>query len=157
MAYDESQFIMTNFDLLDNEEFLRKNRCKYILYLLIRRSSVRKPHKGDLGLYKNFWKKGYVAASRPVSKLAELLGYKSSSSVRKWIDELVRDKVFVLGEVYVNPGRPQNVFILGIHNSAPKPDYKEYFYIDNPGLIDEFGIGGMVDFYKLLKSGSSKC
>ena len=153
----DGQFIKTGFGLLENEDFLKNNRCKYMLYLLIRKFSVRKPFIGDLGLHKNFWEKGYIAASKPISKLASMLGYKSSSSIRKWINELVEDKALVLEEVYTKPGRPQNVFILGIHNACPKKDYKEYYYIDEPELITEFGVKGMVDFYKLLKTSTSKC
>lgn len=151
------QFIKTNFDLLENEEFLKNNRCRYVLYLLIRRFAVREPFKGDLGLHKNLWKKGYIASSKSVSTLSRLFGYKSSSSIRKWIEELVTEKTIVLDDVHTKPGRPQHVFILGIHNAMSGEDYKEHFYIDNPEFIDEFGVKGMVDFYKLLKTNTSKC
>ena len=151
------QFIKTNFDSLENKEFLKNNRCKYVLYLLIRKFAVREPYNGDLGLHKNFWKKGYIASSRSVYTLAKMFGYKSSSSIRKWVKELIIEKAIVLDEVYTRPGRPQHVFILGIHNAMSREDYKEYYYMDNPELIEEFGVEGMVDFYKLLKTGTSKC
>ena len=151
------QFIKTYFNLLTNGDFLIRNRCKYVLYLLTRRFIVRDPYEGDLGLHKNFWKRGYLASSRSVRCLSKLFGYSSSSSIRKWLLELEAEKSVVLKDVHVRPGRPQHIFIFGVHNGMPGEDYREYYYIDRPELIDEYGVDNIVDFYKLLKSGTSKC
>jgi hypothetical protein len=155
MSENEDQYIKTGFSLIDNDAFLLNNRSRYVMYLLMRRFAVRKSFNGDLNLHKNYWKNGYIAASKPTSFLARKMGYKSDSTVRKWIKELVENKMIVLSETHTNPGKPQNVFILGIHNAGEGKEYKEYFYIDWPELIDEFGVSGMVDFYKLLRKGGS--
>lgn len=151
------QFIKTHFSLLANRDFLIKNRCKYVLYLLTRKFIVREPFEGDLGLHKNFWKKGYLASSKSVGCLSKLFGYNSSSSIRAWLSELEAEKEIVLKNVHVKPGRPQHVFIFGVHNGMSGGDYREYYYIDRPELIDEYGVDNIVDFYKLLKSGTSNC
>jgi len=152
MSEYNDQFIKTNFSLLTNKEFLIKNRCKYTLYLLARKSIIREPYDGDLNLYKNFWKKGYLAASRSVRYLAKQFGYSNSnSSVRTWIKELENDKTIILRSVKVGAGRPQNIFVFGVHNGMMGDDYREYFYIDMPELINVCGVDTIVDFYKIQK------
>lgn len=156
MSGDRDQFIKTNFELLHDREFLKRNRCKYMLNLLIRESIVRRPFRGDLNLYKDHWKKGYLSASRPTRYLAECFGYKSTCLIRKWIKELEEEKAFILEKIHVGRGKPQHLFIFGIHNSLSDKEYEEYFYIDHPELIVTYGMNNTDGFRKLLESSALK-
>lgn len=129
---NKNQFIKTDFDLLDNKYFLKIYRSKYILYLLIRRYVVREYFKGDLGLYRNYWKKGFLASTKSLRWLAKQLGYRNynQEQVRRWIKALEQEELIQTNKINVGHKEQQNIFILGTHNSGSDRDYREYYFID---------------------------
>lgn len=128
----KNQFVKTDFDLLGNQHFLKIYRSKYILYLLIRRYVIREHFEGDLGLYENYWKRGVLASTKSLRWLAERLGYRKyyQERVRQWIKTLEQEGLIQISGIDVGRREPQNVFILGTHNSGSERDYREYYFID---------------------------
>lgn len=126
----EDQFIMTHFKELDDKELLKGYRSPFLLYLKIRSYIVRAPFEGDLGLYEKYWKKGVLASTRSLIKLANDFGYsrKRHEQIRRWVHKLVEDGFIKLDSVDVGKEKNQFVFVFGKHNSGADNDYKEYFF-----------------------------
>lgn len=156
---EKEQFVQTGFELLDNDSFLVKHRSKYVLYLLMRRYVVRKPHDGDLDLHKKYWRNGMLVCSKPLNLFARKFGYKkckskktgkyyyAHSQIRKWIEELKTDRMVKINHVDVGKQYDQWVYILGCHNSLSEKEYKEYYYVDNQTIYYEDPNKTMIELY----------
>ena len=103
-----------------------------MLYLLIRRYVVREHFEGDLNLYENYWKKGILAATKSLRWLAKRFGYRKhyQEQIRQWIKALEQEGLIQINRINVGRKKPQNIFILGSHNSESERDYREYYFID---------------------------
>lgn len=132
---DRGQFVKVDFDLLDNEEFLRKYKSKHMLYLLLRRYIVRRPFNGDLGLHEHFWKNELLASSKSVRWLARKFDMKKTNTIEKWLKELKGDGIFETEKVDVGNHIPQTVYIFGKHNSGAEDDYREDYFVTDRFLL----------------------
>ncbi len=124
------QFVKTYFDLLDGEEFRRKYKSKWLLYEYMKRFIVREHFPGDLGLYENYWKKGFLAMTKSQRQLAKKFGMKNTNTIDSWLDQLEADHAFEKDKVDVGKPEPQDVYILGIHEMDGN-EHREYYYIDD--------------------------
>ncbi len=134
----DRQFVRTYFDLIDSDEFRRKYKSKWLLYEYMKRFIVRKPFEGDLGLYENHWKKGFLAMTRSIRWLAKKFGMKKTNTIAGWLNELEADHAFEKDEVDVGKPEPQTVYILGTHE-MDGDEYREYYYIDDFAELFPFG------------------
>jgi hypothetical protein len=51
--------------------------------------------------------------------------------VIKWVKELEEDGAVIIKCVNLGNKKKQNVYVLGTHNGAPRPDYRESYFLDN--------------------------
>lgn len=125
-----NQFIMLDFEDLDNPEFMAFVRSsEFSTYLVMRRYIWRsdKPHR--LGLHE-YYAQGLLASAISREKISEALGGVSPRQVTRDINSLI-DRGIVKS---VNTGRC-NVFILGKWGRDPEENvYYEYFYADKLGV-----------------------
>lgn len=127
MSYN-NQFVSFGFNLIDDDCFMKKYKNAVPLIITMRRYIVRQKFKGDLGLHE-YWKKGYLACSKSYRQLANRTEL-SKTSVAKWIKMLEKDGALVIEKVKIRSDRIQNVYVLGTHNGAPKPEYREYYFLE---------------------------
>lgn len=124
------QFLMLDFDDLDNPEFMAFVRSpEFSTYLTMRRYVWRsdKPHR--LGLHE-YYAQGLLASAISREKIAEALGGVSPRQVTRDINSLIERGIVKS----VNTGRC-NVFILGKWGRDPDENvYYEYFYADKLGV-----------------------
>lgn len=125
-----SQFIMLDFEDLDNPEFMAFVRSsEFSTYLVMRRYIWRsdKPHR--LGL-QEYYAQGLLASAISREKISEALGGVSPRQVTRDINSLIERGIVKS----VNTGRC-NVFILGKWGRDPDENvYYEYFYADKLGV-----------------------
>ncbi|MHB1356196.1 MAG: hypothetical protein ACYCZF_09505 [Anaerolineae bacterium] len=125
-----SQFIMLDFEDLDNPEFMAFVRSsEFSTYLIMRRYIWRsdKPHR--LGLHE-YYAQGLLASAISREKISEALGVVSPRQITRDINSLIERGIVKS----VNTGRC-NVFILGKWGRDPDENvYYEYFYADKLGV-----------------------
>lgn len=120
------QFIMLDFEDLDNPEFMEFVRSpEFSTYLVMRRYVWRSdiPHRLRLHEY---YDRGLLASAISRGKIADCLGGVSARQVSRDINSLIKRDIIKS----VNTGRG-NVFILGKWGRDPEEDiYYEYFFLD---------------------------
>lgn len=120
------QFIMLDFEDLDNPEFMEFIRSpEFSTYLIMRRYVWRSdiPHRLRLHEY---YDRGLLASAISREKIAESLGGVSARQVSRDINALIKRDIVKS----VNTGRG-NVFILGKWARDQEEDiYYEYFFLD---------------------------
>jgi len=111
------QFARITFKALDDPEWLKANRNKTTIYLLLQRYVCRGQMANDKDdLYNRYFKQGKLVTSVSEQKLADLLGYKNGSrgSVQRWLDELEKEGAFSVVRVKrPTPMKPKKIFVLG--------------------------------------------
>jgi hypothetical protein len=120
-----------SFEAINDDQFLKTYKSKLTLYFLIKSCVIRKKHDWDfLNIQRKYWKNGYLACSKSYSWLAKKLDC-SKSTVIKWVKELEEDGAVIIKCVNLGNKKKQNVYVLGTHNGAPRPDYRESYFLDN--------------------------
>ena len=123
--FEIKQWLPVSHDLLRNKEYLIDNRSRTTFYQLLCSRIVRAPMKhDDLGIYKNYYKKYFLACNISVETLAGLFGYKGNNVITKWIKELIERKYIIVDKMKLEGQRERSVYILGVHNNV-----KEYLFI----------------------------
>ena len=120
------QFIMLDFEDLDNPEFMEFVRSpEFSTYLIMRRYVWRSKKTHSLGLHE-YYASGLLASALSRGKLAKSLGGVSSRQMTRDINALLKRQV--IKSVVTGRG---NVFILG-RWAVDKEDqvYYEYFFLD---------------------------
>ena len=120
------QFIMLDFEDLDNPEFMEFVRSpEFSTYLIMRRYVWRSKKTHSLGLHE-YYASGLLASALSRGKLAQSLGGVSSRQMTRDINALLKRRV--IKSVVTGRG---NVFILG-RWAVDKEDqvYYEYFFLD---------------------------
>ena len=120
------QFIMLDFEDLDNPEFMAFVRSpEFSTYLVMRRYVWRSDIPHSLQLHE-YYAQGLLACALNREKLAESLGGVSARQVTRDINALVKRGIVKA----VGTGRG-NIFILGKWGRDPEEDvYYEYFFLD---------------------------
>ena len=101
---------------LNNQEFRVKYRNKLTLYCFLRSTAARINPKADAStiqqrVYDHFNPKIAVSWSYP--QLAKFFGYKGTTIIKQWIDELWSEGAFEIEHLNVGKPEPQNVYIIG--------------------------------------------
>ena len=120
------QFIMLDFEDLDNPEFMGFVRApEFSTYLVLRRYVWRSATPHRLRLHE-YYAQGLLASALSRDKIAECLGSVSPRQVTRDINALISRGIIKS----VETGRG-NVFILGKWGRDPEENvYYEYFYLD---------------------------
>ena len=128
------QFIMLDFEDLDNPEFMEFVRSpEFSTYLVMRRYVWRSDLPHSLQLHK-YYAQGLLACALNRDKLAASLGGVSARQVTRDINSLVNRGIIKA----VGTGRG-NIFILGKWGRDAEEDiYYEYFFLDRlQGRLDK--------------------
>ena len=120
------QFILLDFEDLDNPEFMEFVRSpEFSTYLILRRYIWRSDKPHSLGLHE-YYAKGLLACALSREKLAEALGGISARQVTRDINALL--KRGIIKSIVTGRG---NVFILGKWARDEEDQvYYEYFFLD---------------------------
>lgn len=120
------QFILVDFEDLDNPEFMEFVRSpEFSTYLLLRRHVWRSDKPHSLGLHE-YYAQGHLASSLSREKIAESLGGVTPRTVTKDINALIQRGVIKS----ITTGRG-NIFILGKWAVDEEEGvYYEYFFLD---------------------------
>jgi len=127
------QFILLDFEDLDNPEFMEFVRSpEFSTYLIMRRYIWRSEKPHTMGLHE-YYAQGLLACSIEREKIAEALGGVTIATVSKDITALVKRQVIRA----IRTGR-QNIYILGKWAIDAEDDvYYEYFFLDRlQGSLD---------------------
>lgn len=120
------QFILVDFEDLDNPEFMGFVRSpEFSTYLLLRRHVWRSDKPHGMGLHE-YYAQGFLASSLSREKIAESLGGVTPRTVTKDINALIQRGVIKS----ITTGRG-NIFILGKWAIDEEEGiYYEYFFLD---------------------------
>lgn len=120
------QFILVDFEDLDNPEFMEFVRSpEFSTYLLLRRYVWRSDKPHGLGLHE-YYAQGHLASSLSRERIAESLGGVTPRTVTKDINALIQRGVIKS----ITTGRG-NIFILGKWAVDEEEGvYYEYFFLD---------------------------
>jgi len=151
-------YINIKFDLLDNDEFLKMFKGKFMFYCKSRRYIARynnneygNGHGSNNWVHTNYWKNGLLASCRSLEFYAKKLGV-SKNTIPKWINELKDLGVIAVDKIGVGR-KAKYVLIFGEHNMGVGKLYKEKFYVNDPKRyhkMDEYVTRRMkeIDHYK---------
>ena len=107
---------MVDFEMLDSPEYRQNHRDKTNLYLWLRRHIRRGPWQDDpLDIYGNYYKKGRLATSRSLRRLATDFGVKNTTAINRWINELEQEGAFKIEKGNIGKHKPQNIYVLYIN------------------------------------------
>jgi hypothetical protein len=114
-SYQGGQFVKIMFDALENIDWLKKNRNKTAVYLVMRRFICRAPMKDDkFDIYNRYYKANKLACCLSEEHLAHLFGYKTRSQIQRFLKSLEKDGAFVVETIQQRkPLKPKKVYILG--------------------------------------------
>lgn len=131
----QNKFTTILFNMLDDFDFRKTNKNVFTAYLYLRRHIVRKARFNSINktLYKKYYKNGLLAASIPVSKIAEAFGMKPNNKavVIKWITSMKQYGWIKTTNTNIGKGKPQSVYVLGTHTVGDNGHCVEECYFDN--------------------------
>jgi hypothetical protein len=109
------KFIKIMFDILDDREWLKKNRNKTALYLVMRRYICRAPMQNDrFDIYNRYYRANRLACCLSEEHLAHLFGYNTRSQVQRMLKKLEKEGAFIVEKIpQKKPLKPKNIYILG--------------------------------------------
>jgi DNA-binding MarR family transcriptional regulator len=109
------QFVKIMFDVLENIDWLKKNRNKTALYLVMRRFICRHPMANDkFDIYNRYYKANRLACCLSEDHLAHLFGYNTRSQVQRMLKKLEREGAFIVETIpQRKPLKPKKIYILG--------------------------------------------
>jgi len=127
------QFLMLDFDDLDNPEFMSFVRSpEFSTYLVMRRYIWRSDKPHTMGLHE-YYARGLLACSLNREKIAESLGGITPVSISKDITALIKRDIIQA----VRTGR-QSIYILGKWAVDPEDKvYYEYYFLDRLYIRDK--------------------
>ena len=130
-----SQFIMIDFKLLQNQEYLHFLGPKQGIYLLLRRYVYRSTNPHPHNLHKYF-QQGKLVSSLTQEKIAELTGW-SLRTISGHISDMVKSGIIQS----ISTGRA-SVYVLGERRDVSgdedsKPKWFELFYLDRKYGMDD--------------------
>jgi len=122
---DRRQFAKIMYDAIDNKDWLRKNRNKTGLYLVLLRYICRGPIKNDKhDIYNRYYMNNKLACCVGVDLLAYLFGYADHRHICRMLDELEKEGAFVVERIPQKaPMKPKKVYVLGEFRGG-----KEHYY-----------------------------
>jgi hypothetical protein len=130
----DKQFIGLTLSLLRSENFRHKLRKGLMLYLYIRSAIVRKKFPGDrLNLSNRYYKKGNLAASISIRKLAKDLGL-NTKTVHTYLKDLERNGAIKIDKIRAKDAYDNQihcVYVLGTYSDKRNENY----FVDR--LVDE--------------------
>lgn len=128
----EAPFMKIYNMLFQNDKLWSMMKGKTELYFYLRAYIIAgKLHNDMLNLYNNYYKKGYLAASMPISKLARDLSA-GRDTIKSKLKELEKDGIIKIEMIHAKDSwdnQPHNVYIFGNINNK-----KRTFYIESIAL-----------------------
>lgn len=124
------RFEVVKHDWIDSREYRIDHRNTEAVLYYLKRTAVKFPSNHDLGLHKRFYTQGYIVSSKSLRDLAYAFGYKGMTHMRRIINSLVKTGEIYIANVNVGKAKPQNVYVLGIHNSLKHNNYEELFFTE---------------------------
>ncbi len=130
-----------SFIRLDHE-FVRSPRARkalrksMMLYVYIRSYIVRKNYAGDkLNLYRTYFKKGQLASSVSIRKLAAELGF-NAKTVATYLKKMAEDGIIKIEKVSARDAydnQQHNVYVFGTHDS----NHNEFYFVEELLTTDQ--------------------
>ena len=138
-ANNDKQYIRLWFENIDDPEFKKLFKGRYLTYAVLRRYIMRNHFKYDhLNLYENYFLKGKLASSCSIGWLATRFG-SSPNTIRNHLNELRKIGCIKRDEVLPKEAWDNQfhyIYIFGVHDG----DRNEKFFID-----EVFGIPPIPD------------
>ena len=144
------KFEVTKHDYIDNIEYRKSHRSAETVLNYLKRTAIKYRTTYDLGLHNRFYIKGFIVSSKSLRDLAFAFDYKGLTQIRSFVNSLIETGEIYMAKVDVGKAKPQNVYILGIHNGRHKTGYEELFFTelrysiklddDVDKYLDEFGV-----------------
>ena len=146
----ESRFIPEKFGTISSKEYRVSHRNINAVLNYLKRTAIRTGSNYDLGLYNRFWVRGYLVSTKSLRDLSSAFGYSSMCQMRVMIDKLVKTGEIYIAKVNVGTSKPQNVYVVGIHNGRIKEAFEELYFTEIvfndkldktlDGYLTEFGV-----------------
>lgn len=126
----ESRFVPEKFGTLSSKNYRVSHKNINTVLNYLKRTAIRSGSTYDLGLYNKFWMHGYLVSTKSLRDLASAFGYASLSQMRAMINKLVKTGEIYISKVNVGTSKPQNVYVVGIHNGRIKDAFEELYFTE---------------------------
>lgn len=126
----ESRFIPEKFGTISSKEYRLSHKNINSVLNYLKRTAIRGGSSYDLGLYNKFWVRGYLVSTKSLRDLSAAFGYSSMSQMRVMINKLVETGEIYIAKVNVGTSKPQNVYVVGIHNGLVKDAFEELYFTE---------------------------
>ena len=132
------QYIVEHFEMIDDPDWRRNNRCPHSTYLYLRRRVVRGVNGEPINdeVYHRYWTDNKFAVSLSKRYIALKFGFgrNSYSTIDRHIDYLFSKGAFEYGKDIIIKGKPkpQKVYILGKNLQKKDIWYYESRWIQKP-------------------------
>lgn len=123
---EKGPFVMLEHSIIKNERVRKALKKSMMLYLHLRSYIIREKFKGDsLNLYERMFRKGKLAASISIRKLAQDFEM-DEKTVARYIHELSDNRIIEIETISATDAfdnQKHNVYVLGTHNSMKHETY----------------------------------
>jgi len=111
---DDPQFVWIMFDAIESQAFREMHKNPTMLCIYLCRYVCRdENYKAELGLHKNYYSKGLLAASFRLDELTKAFGHKEERTAWEHAQYLAKIRALDIQKTRAPGGRLQNVYVMG--------------------------------------------